>query len=388
MFDDFFPTSEPDWTAATVFMGHALAEARSALGRVAPNPAVGALIVRSGEILGRGATQPPPGRHAEIVALELAGEAARGAELYVTLEPCSHFGRTPPCTEAVIAAGIRRVVIGMLDPDPRVNGAGVRRLREPGIEVETGCREVEARELIAGFVSRITSGRPRCIVKYAMTLDGKIATHTGHSRWISGPESRELSHVLRDRVDAIMAGSGTITGDNPRLTTRLPEHLTGYGGSHHPRRIVIDSRLRTPPGADVLAREDGGPPIIYCTAASPEDAARMLAERGAEIHRVPARDRHVDLEAVLRDLGERGVNELFVEGGGGLIGALFDARLVDIVVAFIAPLFVGGSGPSPVAGNGVETMPEAWRLEDRRIRQCGGDIMIAGRVAYPETSHV
>jgi diaminohydroxyphosphoribosylaminopyrimidine deaminase/5-amino-6-(5-phosphoribosylamino)uracil reductase len=388
MFDDLFPTTEHERVAAEAFMGLALAQARTALGRVAPNPAVGAVVVRDDQVVGRGSTQPPPGRHAEIIALEQAGEAALGASLYVTLEPCSHFGNTPPCVDAIIAAGIRRVVVGTLDPDRRVNGTGIERLRAAGIEVETGCREAEACELIGGFVSRVTTGRPRCTVKYATTLDGKIATRTGHSRWISGPESRELSHILRDRVDAIMAGSGTIVSDDPRLTTRLPERLCGYGGPHHPRRIVIDSRLRTPPDADVLDLKHGAPTIVYCAEDAPEDAACRLKEQGAEIRAMPSRDGHVDLTSALIDLGALGVNDLFVDGGGGLAGALFDTRLVDVVVAFIAPLFVGGDGPSPVAGRGVATMPEAWRLEERRIRQCGDDLMIAGRVVYPEVGHV
>jgi len=370
------------------FMRLALAEARRALGRVAPNPAVGALVVRGGQVVGTGATLPPPRAHAEQVALSRAGELARGATLYVTLEPCSHQGRTPPCADAIIAAGIQRVVIGTLDPNPVVDGRGAAKLRAAGIEVVVGCLEAEARSLIAGFASRVARGRPHCLVKYAMTLDGKIATRTGHSRWISGPESRELTHIMRDRSDAIMAGSGTVLGDNPRLTTRLPEHLAGSGGPHDPRRVIIDSRLQIPLDAAVLTRNPDAPPIIYCTPDAPAEAERRLTQAGALVRRVAARYGHVDLAEALRDLGNLGCNQLFVEGGGGLIGALFDARLVDEVVCFIAPLFVGGGGPAPVRGRGVARMPEAHRLVDRRTRQSGDDILVHGRVEYQEAGDV
>ncbi len=387
MFGDFFPTGS-DQDGDGRFMRAALDQARSAMGRTAPNPPVGAVIVHDGHIVGRGATQPPPGNHAEIIAIQEARESTPGSTLYVTLEPCCHAGRTPPCTDAVIAAGVARVVIGTADPNPLVNGRGISQLREAGIAVEIGCLEAEARSTIAGFASQMTRGRPYCRVKYAMTLDGKIATRTGHSRWISGPGSRELSHIMRDRCDAIMAGSGTVIGDNPRLTTRLPDHLTGYGGPHHPQRIVIDGGLRTPIEADVLQSGFGDQPIIYCRNDAPGQAEAKLAGAGALVRQMHSIDGHVDLNEVMSDLASRGVNELFVEGGGGLIGALFDARLVDEVVAFIGPMFVGGDGPSPVRGRGVATMPEAWTLAERRMRSSSEDIMIHGRVVYPEATHV
>lgn len=389
MLGDLFPqstrdTAEPD----AQFMRQALAEARHALGRVAPNPAVGAIIVRDGEVVARGATQPPPGDHAEIVALKQAGELAAGADLYVTLEPCCHHGRTPPCTEAIIEAGVGRVVVGVLDPNPEVYRKGVRRLEGAGIPVTTGCLGEEARRVIDGFRSRISKQRPYVLVKYAMTLDGKIATRTGHSRWISGPEARELSHIMRDRSDAIMAGSNTIVVDNPRLTTRIPNALAGYGGPHHPRRIVIDGRLRIQPDAGILTPGSGDSPLIYTTTDAPDEAEEQLSGAGATICRVPSINGHVDLAAVLDDLSERGINLLFVEGGGGLIGALFDASLVDEVVIFIAPVIVGGDGPPPVAGTGVATMPEARQLRDTRTRTAGDNIMLNGKVNYPEAADV
>ncbi|MEZ4571454.1 MAG: bifunctional diaminohydroxyphosphoribosylaminopyrimidine deaminase/5-amino-6-(5-phosphoribosylamino)uracil reductase RibD [Thermomicrobiales bacterium] len=372
MLGDFFPqpTDEPPGSDAA-FMRSALAEARRAMGRVAPNPAVGAIIVRDGKIVGRGATQPPTGDHAEIVALKAAGNQAAGADLYVTLEPCCHLGRTPPCTDAIIAAGIRRVVIGTVDPNPEVHLGGIKQLEQAGIEVRVGVLEREASNAIAGFRSRISSGRPHVLVKYAMTLDGKIATRTGHSRWISGPEARVLTHVMRDRIDAIMVGSNTVVVDNPRLTTRLDDKISGSGGPHHPRRIVIDGRLRTPPDADILAPGSGDEPLIYCTEDAPADAERRLVDAGAIVRRIPATNNHVDLRPVFEDLGRLGLNQLLVEGGGGLIGACLDVGLVDEIITFIAPVIVGGDGPPPVAGYGVETMPDAWQLDDIRMHNAG-----------------
>lgn len=370
------------------FMRMALAEARRSLGRVAPNPAVGAVVVRAGEVIASGSTAPPPGPHAEIVALRQAGETARGADLYVTLEPCCHYGRTPPCTDAIIEAGVQRVIVATRDPNPEVDGKSLQLLEQAGIAVSVGCLEAEAREIVAGFASQVERGRPRATAKYAMTLDGKIATRTGHSRWISGEDARQIAHILRDRIDAIMAGSNTVVVDNPRLTTRLPDDLAGNGGPHHPLRVIVDGRLRTPPGADILDRNYGPAPIIYCTERAPVKAEKQLDEVGASVVRVPERNGHVDLRAVFDDLGQRNINELLVEGGGGLIGALLDEGLVDDLLTFIAPVIVGGDGPPPVAGHGVATMPEAWRLENQRLRRLGDELMLHGRVIYPEAGHV
>lgn len=372
-------------------MERALAAARRASGRVAPNPGVGVVVVRDGQVIAEGSTQPPPGKHAEIVALEEAGDAARGADMYVTLEPCSHWGRTPPCVEAIIKASIRRVVIATLDPYPEVDGRGVQLLEKAGINVEVGCREDEAREQIAGFVSRIQRGRPYVTIKYAMTLDGRIATRTGHARWISGPESREIVHQLRDRSDAILVGIGTALADDPQLTTRLPDEKAGYGGPHHPLRVVLDSKLRFSPDALMLSDEVPGDTVIYTTAdpAKSNQIAR-LQESGAEIISLPAHHGRVDLIAALNDLGRRGINDILIEGGSSVLGSLFDQRLVDRVMVFIAPVVVGGEeAPAPVGGTGVGTMPDAWRLEDRRITQVGDDILVEGRIKQEdEAGHV
>jgi diaminohydroxyphosphoribosylaminopyrimidine deaminase/5-amino-6-(5-phosphoribosylamino)uracil reductase len=374
------------WSARDLaFMDLALEQARLAAGRTAPNPAVGAVIVRGNEVLGRGATQPPPGQHAEIVALEEAGEAVRGAELFVTLEPCAHHGNTPPCAEAVIAAGVRRVVVGTLDPNPLVNGAGARQLAEAGITVDVGCRRAQSQEQIAGFTSRLRLQRPRVTAKYAMTLDGKIATRTGHARWISSPESRADAHRFRDRVDAIIVGVGTVLADDPLLTTRLPAEQCGYGGPHQPLRVILDSRLRTPPSANMLATETPGTTRIYtASGASPERRAALEAA-GASVVEVAACEERVAPAAVLADLAELGINDALIEGGASIHGAFIDAGLVDRVQVYVAPLLVGGqAAPGPVAGAGVGTMPEARRLRNVTTRQVGPDLLIEGDIAAPE----
>ena len=366
--------------SATELMSLAITQARTAFGRVAPNPAVGAVIARDGVVIATGATRPPPGPHAEIVALTVAGEAARGADLFVTLEPCAHFGRTPPCVNAIIDAGIRRVVVAMLDPNPVVDGRGVEQLRAAGIAVEIGLLTDEAQEAIAGFTKRIRTGRPLVTAKYAMTLDGRIATRIGHSRWISGPESREHVHLLRDRVDAILVGSGTVLADDPLLTTRIPDQLAGYGGAHHPLRVVLDRNAHMSPNSRMLEADTPGQTLIATGREAPESSIRALEATGAEIVRLNG-----DLGSVLDFLGTRGVNDLLVEGGAGIHGAFFDSRLVDRVRVYLTPSIVGGGcAPSPVGGRGVATMPEAVRIVDQRVTQFGNDLCIEGRVVYPE----
>lgn len=379
-------TNKQTWTIPDEeAMDLALRQARSAAGRVAPNPAVGAVIVRDGEIIATGATQPPPGRHAETEALARAGEAARDADMYVTLEPCSHHGWTPPCTEAIIRAGIRRVIVGVSDPNPLVDGRGLAQLRDAGIVVETGCRADAAAEVIAGFASRIRTGRPQTIAKYAMTLDGRLSAYTGHSRWVTGPAARQNVHVLRDRIDAILVGIGTVLADDPQLTTRLPDELAGYGGPHQPLRVVLDGQLRTPPTARMLAAETPGETLIYTGDDAPEERQRTLEAAGAIVVRVSGPDGKVDPQAVLLDLGRRGINDLLIEGGSQVLGAFFDLGLVDRVHAYIAPVIVGGQhSPGPIGGRGVETMGAAWRLTGRRVTQFDDDILIEGRVVAGE----
>ncbi|WP_049823078.1 bifunctional diaminohydroxyphosphoribosylaminopyrimidine deaminase/5-amino-6-(5-phosphoribosylamino)uracil reductase RibD [Thermobaculum terrenum] len=360
-------------------MRRALELAESALGRTWPNPAVGAVVVRDGLVIGKGATQPPGGPHAEVVALAEAGEAARGAILYVTLEPCSHWGRTPPCTEAIIRAGVREVHAATLDPNPKVHGRGVAQLREAGIEVHLGLCEREATRINEGFFKRVRTGLPFVTLKYAMTLDGRIATRTGSSKWITGEEARTCAHRLRDRADAIMVGVGTVLADDPLLTTRLPPELCGYGGPHHPLRVVVDSRGRTPARAAMLRRDTPGRTLVACTTLAPEDRRLAWQDAGAEVAVFAPEDGRVPLEALLRYLGDTGVNTALVEGGGTLHGALLDVGLADKIVAFVAPKLIGGEGaPAPVGGRGVADMASALELADVRVTQVGRDLLIEG----------
>lgn len=360
------------------FMREALRLGRHALGRSTPNPAVGAVIVRNGEVVGRGWTLPAGDAHAEIVALREAGPRASGATLYVTLEPCCHHGRTPPCTDAIITAGISRCVIAMEDPFPLVAGRGITQLRAAGITAEVCSLAPEIAELSAGFVTRIRSGRPLVRAKYAMSLDGRIATRTGQSRWITGPAARGHAHVLRDRTDAVLVGAGTVLADDPSLTTRVPTTVAGAGGVHHPLRIVVDGRGTSPLSARVYDPALPGQTLVATTATAPEDWLRELAARGVD-HIACGAGPCVDLPALLDVLGDRGLNEILVEGGGRLLGSFFDAGLVDRVAAFIAPVIIGGAeATGPVMGQGIPTMAEARRLTDVRLRRLGNDVLLEG----------
>jgi diaminohydroxyphosphoribosylaminopyrimidine deaminase / 5-amino-6-(5-phosphoribosylamino)uracil reductase len=369
------------------WMSEALDLASRALGRVAPNPAVGALIVRDGQIVGKGHTEPPGRRHAEIVALDQAGERARGATMYVTLEPCAHHGRTPPCLGAVLEAGISRVVIAVRDPNPLVNGRSIIVLRERGVDVEVGVGSAEAIHLNAGFLRRLKTGRPEVHVKYAMSMDGKIATHTGHARWITGPEARHAAHIIRDRSDAILVGIGTVLADDPLLTTRLDAADAGSGGPSHPIRVVVDSQARTPVTAAMLHSDTSGHTLIAVSEHAPTERVAALQSLGAEIIRVREVSGRVDLAELLNCLGQRGINTVMVEGGAQIIGSLADGELIDRVTAFIAPVLLGGDGsPSPIAGNGVNRAGEGWRLVSPTIDQVGGDVRLSGYLAgrYPD----
>ena len=367
--------------AETAWMRRALAFAERAQGRTAPNPAVGAVFVRDGAVIGEGWTAPPGGPHAEIVALRQAGERAKGATLYVTLEPCAHYGRTPPCAPELLRAGIARVVIAIPDPFPHVSGRGIELLEQSGAAVTLGVEAAAAIALNAGFLKRVQSGFPEVTAKYAMTLDGRIATRTGHSRWITGADARYEAHRLRDRHDAILVGVGTVLADNSLLTTRLPIEDTGDGGPHHPLRVVLDSLARTPPDSAMLKPETPGATLIAVTECAPAGAIAALRGAGAEVALLPACDGRVDLPALLRLLAGRGVNSVLVEGGASVLGAFFDADLIDSLVAFIAPVMVGGVGaPSPIGGEGREFMHLAARLNDVHTGAIGADFMISGRL--------
>ncbi len=357
----------------------ALAEARRALGRVSPNPAVGAVVVRDGRVVGRGHTRPPPGSHAEVVALAGAGEAARGAALYVTLEPCAHHGRTPPCTDAILQAGIAEVHVAMLDPDPQVSGRGLAELERAGVRVHLGEGEAEVRRLLEAYVKHRTTGLPFVVVKFAASLDGRIAAASGDSRWLSGPRAREWVHRLRAQVDAIAVGSGTVLADDPHLTARPRGRLA----RRQPLRVVLDGRGRIPPTARVL--DTAAPTLVATTGASSPEWRQAIARRGAEVLLLPAADGHPDPGALLRELGRRGVLLLLVEGGGEVLGSLFDAGLVDKVHAVIAPVIVGArEARGAVEGRGARVMAEALRLQRVSVRRLGDDILVTGYVG-PQT---
>lgn len=358
---------------ASVWMRLALEQAAGAE-RVSPNPAVGCVLVRDAVVVGMGATRPPGGPHAERVALAAAGVRARGATAYVTLEPCSHWGRTPPCVDGLIDAGVARVVCATIDPDPNVQGKGVSRLRAAGIAVEIGDGEEAARRSLLGFFRHRLSGRPLVTAKFAVSLDGRIATRTGDARWISGAEARARTVGERAMLDAILVGAGTAGADDPSLTARKAD---GSLAATQPLRVVLDSRGRLPLAARLL---DGvAPTLVATTEAAPAAWCDAIRATGAALAVLPAGDGGVALGALLDHLGGRGVLTLLVEGGAVVHGAFFDAGLVDRVQAVVAPVVVGGvAAPGAVGGRGVERMAEAYRLRDVTVDRVGEDVIITG----------
>jgi len=358
------------------YMQQALELARRAEGRTAPNPAVGAVIVKDGAVVGSGFHPKAGEPHAEIFALRAAGELARGADIYVTLEPCSHHGRTGPCCDALIDAGVARVFVGIQDPNPQVSGRGIARLRAAGISVTVGTCEVECRRLIAPFVKWITRHQPFIILKAALTLDGRIATSSGESQWITNEHSRQHVHQLRDKVDAIMVGVGTVLRDNPRLTTRLA------GGGRDPLRIVVDSQLRTPIAAAIVNLSSAAKTVIFTTnQAEPQKVAAMRQLPMVDVIQVPSVAGKVDLLAMLHYLGQHEVQTVLVEGGAELNMALFNAKLIDRVMFYFAPkLFGGDDGKAMFVGHGVANLADALHLTDVRCRCFADDVLIEGEV--------
>ena len=359
-------------------MAQALSLARLALGQVSPNPAVGAVIVKDGVVVGQGYTQPPGGGHAEIVALKASAGQVKGGSLYVTLEPCSHYGRTPPCTDSIIAAGISEVHLAAIDDNRLVAGRGRAALERAGIKVVVGEDEAEARQLNEAYFRFITSGLPFVTAKYAMSLDGKIATRQGDSRWVSGEEARNYVHNMRYISDAVMVGVNTVLADDPRLTART---CHGRGGTSHrqPLRVVVDDVGRMPLNAAMLAEPGETLLALGRQATSKEKAAYRKA--GAAVVELPSADGLVDLKKLLEYLAGRSITSLMVEGGGALLGSLFDAALVDKVVCFVAPAIIGGARAKvPVAGRGVDRMAEAIRLKRVTVGRLGDDVMVTGYV--------
>jgi diaminohydroxyphosphoribosylaminopyrimidine deaminase/5-amino-6-(5-phosphoribosylamino)uracil reductase len=345
-------------------------------GRVEPNPMVGAVVLDAGgAVIGEGWHERFGGPHAEVHALAAAGERARGGTLVVTLEPCCHYGKTPPCTDAVVAAGVRRVVAAMADPFPKVAGGGVARLREVGIEVEVGVCEAEARRLNAAYLKLLATGRPWVHLKWAMTLDGKTATRTGDSQWISGPDSRRRVHELRALVDAVIVGRGTVEADDPLLTARPP-------GPRTATRVVLAASGRMPDRCKLRATARDVPLIVFTAAGNESNLAAWAAD-GAEVIALPAGDSGVSVDGVLAELGRRRMTNVLVEGGAGVHGAFLDARAVDELHVFIAPLLIGGVKATGVAGGrGVETLSAALRLGEFSTQMIGGDVYLNSVVSH------
>jgi diaminohydroxyphosphoribosylaminopyrimidine deaminase/5-amino-6-(5-phosphoribosylamino)uracil reductase len=356
-------------------MEEALLLARKALGNVSPNPAVGAVVVKNGQVMGHGFTQPPGGPHAEVVALQEAGDKANGATMYVTLEPHAHQGRTPPCTDAIIHAGIVEVHVATLDPSPDVNGKGIIALEAAGVRVTVGNHEHEALQVVEAFVKHATTGLPFVVAKFAMSLDGKVATSTGESQWISGPEMRREVHRLRAECDAIMVGIQTALLDDPQLTVReLPEPP-----ERQPLRVVVDSSGRMPATARMLA--EPGQTLVAVAHGTANDYP-LLVNAGAEVIPLPGDDDRVDLQVLLQLLGQRDLTSVLVEGGSTLLGALFDLGVVDKVVGCVSPVVIGGAqAPTPVGGRGAQRLTDALRLCNVSVATIGNDVMVTG---YPQ----
>lgn len=363
-------------------MRAALAQARRASGRVWPNPAVGAVVVRGARVLGAGCTQPPGGPHAELVAIRRAtlrhgAAAVRGAALAVTLEPCCHHGRTPPCTDAVRAAGIARVWVGQRDPHPHVAGRGLAQLRRAGLGVETGILADACAHQHRGFVSMVERGRPFVTLKLAATLDGRIATARGESRWITGPVARTWVHRLRAACDAILIGAGTALADDPELTARRGARIV-----HRPVRVLLDTQLRVPVRARLYQR-DPERTWVFCSSAAPAARQRAIAATGARLLPIRARSGKIPVAAILDRLGGEGLGSLLVEGGGTLAAACVGEGMVDELLWFTAPRLLGADAVPALGALGARRLADAPALAIERVRRIGTDWLVEARLAGP-----
>jgi diaminohydroxyphosphoribosylaminopyrimidine deaminase/5-amino-6-(5-phosphoribosylamino)uracil reductase len=356
-------------------MGHALELAARGRGLTSPNPMVGAVVVRGDEVVGEGYHERAGAGHAEALALARAGTRAAGATLYVTLEPCNHHGRTPPCTAAVIASGVSRVVFAIADPNPRVAGGGAAALRAAGIAVEGGCAGAEARALNRVFLTAATRSRPHVVLKCAMSLDGRIAAADGRSQWITGEAARAAGHRLRSESDAIAVGIGTALADDPALTVRLEAPWP-----REPYRVVLDSRARLAPGARLITAGDPRRALVAVTEAAPVERVRALEAAGAVVLVCKSGEGRVDLHDLSSRLFALGVHALLLEGGAELAGGFLDARLVDRVAMFVAPLLLGGHGATGAVGGAGRPLAQGARLAQLEVRPVGPDLLVEADV--------
>lgn len=362
------------------FMRRALALARRGLGRTSPNPAVGAVIVKDGEVLATGYHRAAGKPHAEIEALASAGKSAERATMYVTLEPCNHYGRTPPCTEAIVKSGLGRVVVGMRDPNPNVAGGGCEKLRQEGVEVREGVLEAECRKLNEAFIKFVTGGSPMVTSKTAMTLDGFTATVSGDSKWITSERSRRLVHRLRDQVDAVMVGVGTVLADNPRLTVRAVRRTIPQ-----PYRVIVDTHLRTPKDAAVVACEDPERTIIVVGKGVPHARRQEFRDAGVEFVECAESKDGIDMGVLLGILAARQVVSVLLEGGACLLGSMVRERLIDKFYVFRAPLLLGGNDGVPMAsGPGAAEISRCLKLKDVLVRRIDNDVLTIGYPVYPD----
>jgi len=352
------------------YMRLALALAKKGAGHTSPNPAVGAVIVKNGRVVGSGYHKRCGSAHAEVNALAMAGAAAGGATLYVTMEPCNHFGRTPPCTEAIIAGGIKNVIIAMKDPNPVTNGRGIRTLHRHGIKTAVGLFKEEAAALNRPFIKSVTRKLPFVTVKIAESLDGKIATRTGDSRWITGEDSRRYVHKLRGMADAVMVGAHTAAKDDPLL-------LCGIKGARQPARIIVDSGLKTPPGLKIFRTSSVSPVILAATGAASLARAKRYQKKGARVLFLRAKCGRVDLKDLFRKLAGMGIIDVLVEGGGTLIANIVEERLADRFLFFIAPKIIGGAAAvTSVEGKGVARIRQAVTFSEIAVKKFKKDILI------------
>jgi diaminohydroxyphosphoribosylaminopyrimidine deaminase/5-amino-6-(5-phosphoribosylamino)uracil reductase len=360
----------PEAAEDTAHMRSALALARRGLGSTWPNPSVGCVIVSQGRVIGRAVTAPGGRPHAERAALAMAGEAARGATAYVTLEPCCHWGRTPPCTDALIESGVARVVVAISDPDPRVNGEGTARLRAAGIVVDEGLLAAEAEEILAGLSSRLRRSRPLVTLKMASTLDGKIATHAGESQWITGEAARRTAHAMRGQADAVLVGVGTVLADNPELTCRIPGYrLTPIV------RVIADSHLRTPLTSTLVRTAEASPTWMLVRPGADPNRLAALVDLGVTVIDVMPGTTGIDLADGLRALAEAGITRLLVEGGGQIAASLLRADLVDGIAWFHAPAVMGGDGWPAAQGFGLKLLAAMPSFVRRRVVALGPDVL-------------